>query len=136
MYILNLCFHPAGMPDSEDLPPPLQPQDSSSSGKRKRNQDRTLTDAELRKKRKRTLKTVANKMGDSSLFSKVLVFAVEPDGELYSFAFPAATRRSKIILSISISRNFYNPCLFANLYLKQRKLAQSIDMVETHPRAR
>ena len=78
------------MPDSEDPPPPLQPQDSSSSGKRKRNQDRTLTDAELRKKRKRTLKTVAKKMGDSSLFSKVLVFAVEPDGELYSFAFPAA----------------------------------------------
>ena len=70
----------------------VNPQVSSSASgiKRKVESSGTPNETQLRRKRKQILETVAKKLSDNNLFSHVLVVAAQPDGQIYTFATPAA----------------------------------------------
>lgn len=89
------------MADSGQPQADPQASSSSSAGKGKRHASGPADEAHLIAKRRRAIQSVAKRLSDRKLFSHALVFAVEPDGTVTSFATPSVWQehiRNKDIL--------------------------------------
>lgn len=84
---------------------PADPQPSSSRrGQPQRDEESQFTAAQLSRKRRKVLESVAKKLSDQRLFSHAFVCAVEPSGTTFTYATPAAlhqhTRKPEFIQAL------------------------------------